>query len=87
MGSIRHSSSRLALFVYRADDNSWAPLNAPMPPRVSLGEYNENRAMVYDAKHDVVLLVLGEGGDMGRAVVYGMRYQPATGKQGNRGGK
>ena len=86
-GRVRHSSSKLALFVYRADDNSWAPLNTPMPPGVSLGEYNENRAMVYDAKHDVVLLVLGEGGDVGRAVVYGVRYQPEPGKQGNRGEK
>ena len=32
-----------------------------MPPGIGLGEYNENRAMVYDAKHDLVFLVLEEG--------------------------
>jgi hypothetical protein len=30
--------------------------------------------MVYDDKRDLLLLVLGE--TAGRAVVYGMRYQP-----------
>ena len=77
--------SKLALFAYRARDNSWTQLNVPMPRGAALGEYNENRAMVYDAKHDVVLLVLGAGGDEGKAVVYGMRYQPEAGKQRTHG--
>jgi len=57
-----------------------------MPHGAGLGEYNENRAMVYDAKHDVVLLVLGAGSDEGKAVVYDMRYQPEAGNPRTRGG-
>jgi hypothetical protein len=34
----------------------------------------QNRAMVYDAKRDVVLLVLGAGGNAGKASVYALRY-------------
>jgi hypothetical protein len=34
----------------------------------------QNRAMVYDAKRDVVLLVLGASGNEGRASVYALRY-------------
>jgi hypothetical protein len=74
-GRVRDGSSKLALFVYVARDNAWTWSNVPVPPRVGLGEYNENRAMVYDPEHDVVLLVLGKGGDADNAVVYGMRYR------------
>jgi hypothetical protein len=31
--------------------------------------------MVYDAKRDVILLVLGERGDDGLAAVYAMRFK------------
>ena len=31
--------------------------------------------MVYDAKRDLVLLVVGERGDNGLAQVYGLRYR------------
>jgi hypothetical protein len=34
--------------------------------------------MVYDARHDVVLLVLGERGDMGKASVFALRYRHQT---------
>jgi hypothetical protein len=33
--------------------------------------------MLYDAKRDVVLLVLGAGGDTGRASVYALKYRNA----------
>jgi hypothetical protein len=74
-GRPRTNPQGLALYAYRLDDNSGTQLNLPMPRRASLDEYNENRAMVYDGRHDLVLLVLGEGGDKGKAAVYGLRYQ------------
>jgi hypothetical protein len=79
---VKSNPQRLALYVYRASDNSWTQSNIPMPRRVGLGEDNENRAMVYDAKHNLVLLVLGEGGDTGKAAVYGMRYRPSSEQAG-----
>jgi len=54
------------LWEYSAAKNAWRRLAIPF---TSTGQ---NRAMVYDAKRDLVLLVLGvnEGG----AAVYGLRY-------------
>ena len=36
---------------------------------------SQNRALVYDPKRDLVLLVLGSGGDAGHTFVYAMRYR------------
>jgi hypothetical protein len=60
-------------WIWRPAENAWhraeIPFDGP-PPRVG-----ENRAMVYDAKRDIVLLVLGERGDDGVAQVYALRYK------------
>ncbi len=59
-----------ALWAYKVSENAWRQGGAapPMPA-------GQNRAMVYDEKRDLVLLVLGAGGDYGKASVYAMRYQ------------
>ena len=64
----------LAVWAYTGNDNTWRRVQtsfAGAPPR---GASGQNRAMVYDARRDLLLLVLGE--TSGRAAVYGMRYAP-----------
>ena len=56
---------------YFPAENLWRKLEIADPP----GRAGQNRAMVYDAARDAVLLVAGAGGDDGRATVYAMRYR------------
>jgi hypothetical protein len=57
--------------VYDPAENAWR--------KPGIGEPGErgsrNRAMVCDAKRGLVFLVLGQGGDDGRASVYSLRYR------------
>jgi hypothetical protein len=72
-----------ALWAYRPGENAWQRREmAPPPdidPRTAAGQ---NRALVYDPKRDLILLVLGTGGDRGQAVVYALRSHPAGATQG-----
>jgi hypothetical protein len=71
-------------WAYSPSDNSWRKVAIPFEaspfdagddlPR----QTGQNRAMVYDARHDVVLLVLGGRGDLGKASVLGLRYRHAS---------
>jgi hypothetical protein len=45
------------------------PMTAVNPRQTA----RQSRSMVYDAKHDLVLLVLGSRGDAGRAVAFATR--------------
>ncbi len=38
----------------------------------------QNRALMYDPRRNLVLLVLGERGDEGKASVYALRYRHAS---------
>jgi hypothetical protein len=58
-------------WIWRPAENAWEAVDIPFdhaPARVG-----QNRAMVYDARRDIVLLVLGQGGDDGVAQVYALR--------------
>ena len=59
------------IWAYSPDGNSWRKLDIAEPPQRA----GQNRAMVYDPKRDLVLLVLGAGGNSGPASVYAMRYR------------
>jgi len=68
-----------AVWVYSVSDNVWRRMDVPPPPEVEPGEpVSQNRAMVYDPKRDLILLVLGRGGDDGKTFVYAMRYRHAS---------
>jgi hypothetical protein len=74
-GPAPEDRSVLAVWQYTPAGNTWrrAPVTFEgAAPRAAAGQ---NRAMVYDPKRGLVLLVLG-GADAGRALVYGMRYRP-----------
>lgn len=60
-----------ALWVYKMSDNTWQKSAIPSPP----GASGQNRAMVYDPQRDLILLVLGAGGDTGKATVHALRYR------------
>jgi hypothetical protein len=60
------------LWEYSPSKNAWRK-TAIAEPLLRAGQ---NRAMVYDAKRDLILLVLGGGGDQGRASVFALRYRP-----------
>jgi hypothetical protein len=59
------------LWEYDPTGNVWRKRNIAEPSQ----RVGQNRAMVYDAKRDVVLLILGEGGNAGKASVYAMHYR------------
>jgi hypothetical protein len=60
-----------ALWVYGVSDNAWQKSTIPSPP----GAAGQNRAIVYDPQRDLILMVLGAGGDAGKATVYALRYR------------
>ena len=59
------------LWMWRPGENSWRNLRVPFqsPP----AQVGQNRAMVYDPKREVILLVLGARGDNGVTQVYSLR--------------
>jgi hypothetical protein len=65
-----------AVWVYRPADNAWLRAEIPQVTGIETARRaSQNRALVYDAKRDLVLLVLGAGGDAGATEVYAMRYR------------
>ena len=65
-----------AVWVYKPDENTWRLLDIPPVSDIeSARRASQNRALVYDPKRDLVLLVLGSGGDAGHTFVYAMRYR------------
>jgi hypothetical protein len=66
-------------WAYTPADNSWRKLAIPFEANDQLSRQSgQNRAMVYDPKHDLVLLVLGGRGDAGKASVFALRYRHST---------
>ena len=61
------------VWTWNASENAWHAVQVPFDskPESTVGQ---NRAVVYDPKRGVVLLVLGAGGDDGLARVYALRY-------------
>jgi N-acetylneuraminic acid mutarotase len=60
-------------WIWKPAENTWR--RAAIPFDGSQPKAGENRAMVYDAKRNLVFLVLGERGDDGLAQVYALRYK------------
>ncbi|HUQ91366.1 MAG TPA: kelch repeat-containing protein [Bryobacteraceae bacterium] len=58
------------MWQYLPGNNTWKKLPVSEPQRAG-----QNRAMVFDASRNLILLVLGSGGNDGKASVYGMRYR------------
>jgi hypothetical protein len=66
------------LWAYEAGENAWHRILVDPPPGIEpRSAAGQNRALVYDARHDVLLLVLGAGGDQGRTSVFALRYDHA----------
>jgi hypothetical protein len=66
------------LWAFKPGENVWRTLDISPP-----GPLTQNRALVYDPGHDLVLLVLGSSGDAGRARVYGLRYRHGAARFGS----
>jgi len=60
------------VWIWKPAENTWR--RAEIQFQGSQPRVGENRAMVYDPKRDLILLVLGERGDEGIAQVYALRY-------------
>ncbi len=68
-----------ALWAYSVNENVWRRLDIPPMAEIEPAQRaDQNRALVYDLKRDLVLLVLGTSGDDGNAVVYALRYRQAS---------
>lgn len=65
-----------AFYAYRVEENSWVELSLEPPEGRREALLGQNRGLVYDPLHRLVLLVLGERGGAGRAVIYALRYDP-----------
>ncbi|HVN80875.1 MAG TPA: kelch repeat-containing protein [Terriglobia bacterium] len=64
------------MWGYRIDTNSWYHVQIPFDLETdAIRHANENRAMVYDPQHGLVLLVLGGDGNEGKASVYALKYR------------
>jgi hypothetical protein len=61
------------LWAYEPSPNTWRKLNIELPG--DKRRMGQNRALVYDADDDLVLLVLGAGGDDGTVSTYALRYR------------
>ncbi len=59
------------VWIWKPADNSWKRVQVPF--QNSPAQVGQNRAMVYDPKRGVILLVLGARGDDGVAQVYALR--------------
>jgi hypothetical protein len=64
-----------AMWIYKVNENSWRRVDIQSVNPGEQGQSSQNRAMVYDPKRDLILLVLGTSGDEGTATVYAMRYR------------
>ena len=77
-GPSRKDRSRPALWEYSVGENAWRLVEIPPVTEVEPRQRaSQNRAMVYDPKRDLVLLVLGSRGNGGPSVVFAMRYRRA----------
>ena len=59
------------VWIWKPNENTWRAVQIPFdkPP----SKTGQNRAMVYDPKRKLILLVLGESGDNGVAKLYALR--------------
>jgi hypothetical protein len=65
-----------ALWAYKITENAWYRVDVPAPTKIDPAlAAGQNRALVYDPKRDVVLMVLGTRGDQGKAMVFALRYR------------
>ncbi|HEY2930988.1 MAG TPA: hypothetical protein VGK99_04515 [Acidobacteriota bacterium] len=64
-----------AMWEYSVGENTWRRIDIPFAGDTGIDRVGQNRAMVYDPRNDVVLLVLGPGGDKGQASVCALRYR------------
>jgi hypothetical protein len=58
-------------WIWNPANNTWRTVQIPFDKTPS--HTGQNRAIVYDSKHNVILLVLGASGDNGIAQVYALR--------------
>jgi hypothetical protein len=78
-GQAPEGRDRPALWAYSVNDKVWRRVEIPPMDGIDPHDFaSQNRAMVYDAKRDLIFLVLGARGDDGKAAVYAMRYRHAT---------
>ncbi len=61
---------------YSPSANAWRRLDIPEPEDHDAGvTVSQNRCVAYDPGHDLILMVLGQGGgNSGPTVIYGLRY-------------
>lgn len=75
-GPARRDRTKPAMWEYSVAENVWRLVDIPPMTEVAPRQRgNQNRALVYDAKRDLLLLVLGSGGDAGLSAVFAMRYR------------
>jgi Galactose oxidase, central domain len=75
-GAPASDNAEPGLWAYRVAENRWYRVDIEPPEGKTMRDMlGQNRAWTYDPIHDMVFMILGErDGDVGRAVVYGMRY-------------
>jgi hypothetical protein len=76
--SERQASSEM--WVYKIDKNAWYRIQIPFDSETdAIRRAHENRALVYDPQHGLVLLLLGGDGDEGKVSVYALKYRDGFG--------
>jgi hypothetical protein len=76
-GRARGRTAAAELWAYRCAENVWQRIEMELPEGMTTSAATSpTRALVYDAQRDIALLVLATNGNLGRCVVYALRYQP-----------
>lgn len=77
------------VYVYRVGQNRWYRVDIPLAEGISQRDIaGQNRALAYDPKQNLILMVLGQrgGSDAGSVRVFALRYDHGTAKFGGVGG-
>jgi hypothetical protein len=73
--TVSRDGAAATVWVYAPAENAWR--QARLAGAEAVPKVVENRALVYDPTHDLVLMVLGPHGDGGTAELYALRYRHA----------
>jgi len=78
-GYLPEKPEEAGIYIFRVGENAWYRVDiAPPPGKKMRGVVGQNRAIIYDPKHNLVLMVLGElsSGGLDNAAVHALRYNP-----------
>ena len=76
-GAARGKGREAELWSYLCAENVWRRVDVDLPEGMTASAATSpTRALLYDPQRSIALLLLATDGNLGRCVVYALRYQP-----------